>query len=56
MLDHPITVVLNVLWKWKATELKVSTFMGNQNLEEHIHPVKQLKSDIYRDRNFLYHA
>ena len=33
MLDHPITVVLNVFWHWKATGLKVSKFMGIKNQE-----------------------
>ena len=47
MLDHPITVVLNVFWHWKATGLKVSRFMGIQNQEEHIGHVKQSKSDRY---------
>ena len=43
MLDHPITVVLNVFWLWIATGLKVSKFMGIQNQEEHIGNVKLLK-------------
>ena len=47
MLDHPITVVLNVFWHWKATGLKVIKVMGIQNQEEHIVHVKQLKSDRY---------
>ena len=47
MLDHPITVVLNVFWHLKATGLKVSKVMGIQNQEEHISHVKQLKSDRY---------
>ena len=53
MLDRPITVVLNVFWHWKATELKASKFMGIQKQEEHIGHVKQLKSDRYQDRKFL---
>ena len=53
MLDHPITVVLNVFRHWKATGLKVSRFMGIQNQEEHIGHVKQFKSDRYQDRKFL---
>ena len=53
MLDHPITVVLNVFWHWKATGLKVSKVMGIQNQEEHIGHVKQLKSDRYQDRIFF---
>ena len=53
MLDHPITVVLNVFWHWKATGLKASKVMGNQNQEEHIH-LKQLKSDRYQDRNIFF--
>ena len=56
MLDHPITVVLNVFWHWKATWLKVSKFMGIQNQEEHIGHVKQLKSDRYQDHKFLSQA
>ena len=52
VLDHPITVVLNVFWLWIATGLKVSKFMGIQNEEEHIGNVKQLKSDRYQDRIF----
>ena len=53
MLDHPITVVLNVFWHWKATGFKVSKFMGIQNQEGHIGHVKQLKSDRYQDRIFF---
>ena len=56
MLDHPITVVLNVFWYWKATGLKVNRIMGIQNQEEHIGHVKQSKSDRYKDRNFLFQA
>ena len=56
MLDHPITVVLNVFWHWKATGLKVSKFMGIQNQDEHIGHVEQLKSDIYQDRKYLSQA
>ena len=56
MLDHPITVVLNVFWHWKATGLKVSRFMGIQNQEEHIGHVKQSKSDRYQDRKCLSQA
>ena len=56
MLDHPITVELNVFWHWKATGLKVSKFMGIQNQEEHLGHVKQLKSDRYQDRNFFSQA
>ena len=56
MLDHPITVVLNVFWHWKATGFKVSKFMGIQNQEGHIGHVKQLKSDRYQDRNFFSQA
>ena len=56
-LDHPITVVLNVFWHWKATGLKVSKFMGIQNQEEHIGHVKQLKSGRrYQDCNFFSQA
>ena len=53
MLDHPITVVLNVFWHWKATWLKFSKFMGIQNQEEYVGHVKQLKSDRYQDRIFV---
>ena len=53
MLDHPITVVLNVFLHWKATGLKVSKVMGIQNQEEHIGHVKQLKSDRYQNRIFF---
>ena len=53
MLDHPITVVLNVFRHWKATRFKVSKFMGIQNQEGHIGHVKQLKSDRYQDRIFF---
>ena len=56
MLDHPITVVLNVFWHWKATGLKVSKVMDSQNQEEYIGHVKQLKSDRYQDRNFFSQA
>ena len=56
MLDHPITVVLNVFGHWKATGLKVSKFMSIQNQEEHIGHVKQLKSDICQDRKLLSQA
>ena len=41
MLDHLITVVLNVFMHWKATGLEVSTFVGIQNQVEHIGHVKQ---------------
>ena len=48
MLDHPITVVLNVFWHLKATGLKVNKIMGIQNQEEHIGHVKQLtRIDVY---------
>ena len=53
MLDHPITVVLNVFWPWKATGFKVSKFMDTQKQEGHIGHEKQLKSDRYRDLNFF---
>ena len=52
MLDHPITVVLNVFWHWKATGLKVSKFMGIQIQEEHIGHVKQLKMTAIGIVNF----
>ena len=51
---HPITVVLNVFWHWKATGLKVSKVIGIQNQEWNIGHVKQLKSDRYQDRNFFF--
>ena len=41
MLDHPITVVLNVFHTCKNTWLKVYKFMSIQNQEEHIGHVKQ---------------
>ena len=53
MLDHPITVVLNVFRHWKATGLKVSKFMCIQNPEEHIGHGKQVERDRYQDRKFL---
>ena len=56
MLDHPITVVLNVFWHWETTWLKISNFMGIQNQEEHVGHVKQLKGDRDQDRNFLSQA
>ena len=56
MLDHPIFVVLNVIWHWIATGLKVNKFMGIQNQEEHIGHAKQLKSNIYQNRSFLSQA
>ena len=56
MLDHPITVVLNVFWHWKATRLKVRKVMGIQNQQEHIGHVKQSKSDRYQDRKFFSQA
>ena len=56
MLDHPITVVLNVFHTCKNTGLKVYKFMSIQNQEEHIGHVKQSKSDRFQDRSFLYHA
>ena len=56
MLDHPITVVLNDFWHWKATGLKVYKFLSLQNQEEHIGIVKQLKNERYQDRKFLSQA
>ena len=57
MLGHPITVVLNVFWHWKATGLKVSKVMGIQNQEEHIGHIKQLKvTDIRIVIFFLKHS
>ena len=40
MLDHPITVVLNVFHTCKNTGLKVYKFMSIQNQEEHIGHVR----------------
>ena len=56
MLDHPITVVLNVFHTCKNTGLKVYKFMSIQNQEENIGHVKQSKRDRFQDRSFLYHA
>ena len=53
MLDHPITVVPNFFWHWKATGLKISKVIGIQNQEEHIGHVKQFKRDRYQDRIFF---
>ena len=50
MLDHPITVVLNVFDTSKNNGLKVYKFMGIQTQEEHIGHIKQSKSDRFQDR------
>ena len=41
MLDHPITVVLNVFDTLKNNGLKVYKFMSIQTQEEHISHIKQ---------------
>ena len=50
MLDHPITVVLNVLDTLKNKGLEVYTFMRIQTQEEHIGHIKQSKRDRFQDR------
>ena len=50
MLDHPITVVLNVFDTLKNNGLKVYKFMGIQTQEDHISHIKQSKSDRFQDR------
>ena len=50
MLDHPITVVLNVSDTLKNNGLKVYKFMSIQTQEEHIGHIKQSKSDRFQDR------
>ena len=48
MLDHPITVVLNVFDTLKNNGLTVYKFMSIQTQEEHISHIKQSKSDRHR--------
>ena len=50
MLDHPITVVLNVFDTLKNNGLKVYKFMSIQTQEDHISHIKQSKSDRFHDR------
>ena len=50
MLDHPITVVLNVFDTLKNNGLKVYKFMSIQTQEDHIRHIKQSKSDRFQDR------
>ena len=50
MLDHPITVVLNVFDTLKNNGLKVYKFMSIQTQEDHISHIKQSKSDRFQDR------
>ena len=50
MLDHPITVVLNVYDILKNKGLKVYKFMSIQTQEEHIGYIKQSKRDRFQDR------
>ena len=53
MLDHPITVVLNVFDTLKNNGLKVYKFMSIQPQEEHIGHIKQSKSDRFQYRYFF---
>ena len=53
MLDHPITVVLNVFDTLKNKGLKVYKFTSIQTQEEHIGHVKQSKRDRFQDRYFF---
>ena len=50
MLDHHITVVLNVFDTSKNNRLKVYKFMSIQSQEEHIGHIKQSKSNRFQDR------
>ena len=50
MLDHPITVVLNVFDTLKNNGLKVYKIMSIQTQEGHIGHIKQSKSDRFQDR------
>ena len=56
MLDHPITVVLNVSDTMKNNGLNVNKFMSIQTQEEHIVHIKQSKSDIFQERSFFSQA
>ena len=49
MLDHPITVVLNVFDTLKNKGLNVYKFMSIQTQEEHIGHIKQSKRDRFQD-------
>ena len=53
MLDHPITVVLNVFDTLKNNGLKVYKIMSIQTQEGHIGLIKQSKSDRFQDRFFF---
>ena len=50
MLDHPITVVLNVSDTLKTNGLNIYKFMSIQTQKEHIGHIKQSKSDRFQDR------
>ena len=50
MLDHPITVVLNVFDTLKNDGLKMYKFMSIQTQKEHIGHIKQSKSERFQDR------
>ena len=56
MLDHPITVVLNVFDTLKNKGLKVYKFMSIQTQEEHFGHIKQSKRDRFLDRYFFSQA
>ena len=56
MLDHPITVVLNVFDTLKNNGLKVYKFMRIQTQEDHISHIKQSKSDRFQDLYFFSQA
>ena len=56
MLDHPITVVLNVFDTSRNNGLKVYKFMSIQTQEEHIGHIKQSNSDRFQDRYFFSQA
>ena len=49
MLDHPITVVLNVFDTLENNGLKVYKFMSIQTQEDHISYTKQSKSMRFQD-------
>ena len=53
MLEHPITVVLNVFDTLKNKGLKVYKFMSIQTQEEHIGHIKQSKVTDFRIVNFF---
>ena len=50
MLDHTITVVLNVFDTLKNKGLSVYKFISIQTQEEHIGNIKQSKRDRFQDR------